>query len=45
PHFPEDVTMPTLVVWYEKGAVEGTKAREMSPEEQEQLRGGGYVGE
>ncbi|MCC6156199.1 MAG: sulfatase, partial [Candidatus Hydrogenedentes bacterium] len=42
PHFPEDVTMPTLVVWYEKGAVEGTKAREMSPEEQEQLRGGGY---
>ncbi|MCC6795728.1 MAG: sulfatase [Candidatus Hydrogenedentes bacterium] len=45
PQIPSHVKIPTLVVWYENEAAEGTKAPEMTAEEKEELRGGGYVGE
>ena len=45
PQVSEDVSIPTLVVWYEKEAVEGTQARELSPEERKQLRDLGYGGD
>ena len=44
PTVPANPDLPSLVVWYQRAAVEGGQARELTPEEQEQLDGLGYGG-
>ncbi|MCC6488366.1 MAG: sulfatase [Candidatus Hydrogenedentes bacterium] len=44
PAAPPNQDGPTLLIWYQQAAAEGGQARELTPEEREQLDGMGYGG-